>query len=58
MAYASLHVSLSRFGLDITAQNKILVQFHNYCVLAKVQWRLLVVSRVFKNLALVTAGKF
>jgi len=32
--------------LDVTAQNKILAQFHDYFVLHMVQWKLLVVSRV------------
>jgi len=34
------------------------VQFHKYCVFEKVQWRALVVSRVFKDLAWVTASQF
>jgi len=33
-------VPFSWFRLDIVMQNKILVQFHNYLVLEKVQWRL------------------
>ena len=41
-------VPLSQFRLGIMTQNKILVRFHYYLVLEKVQWRLLVVNRFLK----------
>ena len=39
---------LSRFRLKIMTQNKILVQFHNYFVVEKVQWQLLVINTYLK----------
>jgi len=48
VARAQPTVPLYRFRLDTKTQNKVLVQFHNYFVLVKVQWRSLVVNKFLK----------
>jgi len=57
VARAQPNVPLSWFRLDIMAQNTIFVQLHKHFVLEKSQWKLMVFSRLFIDLALVTAGK-